>query len=189
MEDPFAQMALDPREAAHADLRSSALDRDAVLRALGEAYAEGRLDRTEHDERSERVQRSRTLGELPPVLSDLLPRGGPAPRAPAGAVAPAGELRRQAEEHYQRERRQAVWSALSATLVCVAIWLLTGGASAFFWPAFVILGTGLNAGRVVFQRDDIVADHVRSLERKQAKAEARRRREVERPTESHDPDD
>ena len=72
MEDPFEAMPHDPRDPALADLRSSERDRDAVLRALGEAYAEGRLDRDEHDERVEQVQRSRTLGELPPVVADQI---------------------------------------------------------------------------------------------------------------------
>ena len=170
MDDPFAAMPHDPRDPAHADLRSSERDRDAVLRALGEAYAEGRLDRDEHDERADRVQRSRTLGELPAVVADLLPRADLARRPAPGAAAPAADLLAEAERRYDRERRQAVWSAFSASLVCLVVWLVTG--YGFFWPAFVILGTGLNAGRVVFQRDDIVADHVASLEARAAERDA-----------------
>ena len=54
-------------------------DRDIVLRALADAYAEGRLDRSEYDERAETVTAAKTLGELPVVLDDLVPMTGPVP--------------------------------------------------------------------------------------------------------------
>ena len=54
-------------------MRASDADRDIVLRALGEAYAEGRIDRGEYDERADAVHTAKTLGELPGLLDDLVP--------------------------------------------------------------------------------------------------------------------
>ena len=42
-------------------------------RVLAEAFADGRLDRQEFDERSDAVGAIRTLGELPGVIADLVP--------------------------------------------------------------------------------------------------------------------
>ncbi|POM24721.1 hypothetical protein BTM25_33550 [Actinomadura rubteroloni] len=58
--------------------RASDGDRDAVLVRLHTAFAEGRLDERELDERIERTLASRTHGELSVVSADL-------PAAPAGA--------------------------------------------------------------------------------------------------------
>jgi heme exporter protein D len=58
---------------------------------------------------------------------------------------------------------------------------------AFFWPAFVILGTGINLVQTLVRRQDIVDQHVRRLERKQAKeVERRQRRELEGRTDEDD---
>ncbi len=54
-------------------LRASNSDRERVLKVLREAAADGRLDLDEFQERSDRAQEARTLGELPPLTADLLP--------------------------------------------------------------------------------------------------------------------
>lgn len=40
----------------------------------------------------------------------------------------------------------------------------------FPWPLFVMLGTGLNAGRVGWQKDEIIEAETRRLEKKERKA-------------------
>lgn len=60
-------------------MRASDADRDIVLRTLADAYAEGRLDRSEYDERADAVTAAKTLGELPVVLDDLVPMTGLVP--------------------------------------------------------------------------------------------------------------
>src|SRR5687767_7685509 len=67
------EFALDPRDPAHAGLRAADADRDVVRRVLGDAYAEGKLDREEFDERTDVVATSRTLGQLPAIIDDLVP--------------------------------------------------------------------------------------------------------------------
>ncbi len=158
------EFELDPRLAEHAQLRASDADRDVVHRALGSAYGDGRLDRDEFDQRSAAVLRARTLGQLPPLLSDLVPVDEPLGRV---QVRPAAESSRQqeAEARYRAKRREAVWGFVSASLICWVIWGLTmyGG---FPWPVFVMLGTGLNAGRMVFMRQEQIAAERRHLERR-----------------------
>ena len=179
MDDPLSSLPRDPRDPAYADLRAADRDRDAVLEILGEAYADGRLTREEYDERSETLAGSRTLGDLPALVVDLVPTGSKAmTRATTGAPALSGDLRAEAVRHYERQRREAVWGALSATIVCVVIWALTSEFG-FFWPGFVILGTGINVGRMLVQRQDIIDDRVAELEKKQRKALEREQRRSE----------
>ena len=70
--DFWAGFALDPRHPAHAGLRAADEDREHVHRLLSEAYARGQLSPEEHDERVDFVAGARTLGELPPVVDDLV---------------------------------------------------------------------------------------------------------------------
>ncbi|WP_323746635.1 DUF1707 SHOCT-like domain-containing protein [Catenulispora pinisilvae] len=90
MSVPAAFPANDP----HNTMRASDADRDRVAEALREAYAEGRLDVEEHNERLDRTYQAKTLGELTPLLSDLPQRhthtaspvpgpGNPIPAMPA----------------------------------------------------------------------------------------------------------
>ncbi len=73
MADLWSGFEHDPRDPAYAPVRASDRDRDVILHALGDAYAEGRLNREEYDERSDQVAAARTLGELPLLLADLVP--------------------------------------------------------------------------------------------------------------------
>lgn len=170
MSSTFAwdEFQLDPRRPENATLRASDADRDVVHRALGTAYGDGRLDRQEFDGRVEAVLRARTLGELAPLLADLVPAGEPAMtevvRAPDQA-----SIQQRAMARYQANRREALWGFLSASLICWVIWAVTmfGG---FPWPVFVMLGTGLNAGRLVFMGQDQIDAERRRLERKEHRA-------------------
>jgi hypothetical protein len=53
------------------DLRASDADRERVAKILHDAMAEGRLSVNELDERLQTVYKSKTLGELAPITSDL----------------------------------------------------------------------------------------------------------------------
>ena len=80
---PAAFPANDPHNTdPHNTMRASDADRDRVADALRDAYAEGRLDVDEHNQRIDRAYQAKTLGELTPLLSDLPQRHtvvGPAP--------------------------------------------------------------------------------------------------------------
>jgi hypothetical protein len=60
-----------PEQPNPLDLRASDADRERVAKILHDAMAEGRLSVAELDERLQTVYKSRTLGELVPVTSDL----------------------------------------------------------------------------------------------------------------------
>jgi len=164
----WAEFAADPRSPTNAALRASDRDRDVVHRRLAEAYADGRLDGEELDERTSRAQAARTLGELPDLVADLV--APDPPRVPA--LSGPEELRVRAERRYASDRREAFLGMLVPSLVCVVIWVVFG--LGFPWPLFVVLGTGVNLLQTLVRRDDIIEGHVRKLEK-------RERRALERP--------
>lgn len=165
----WSQFDHDPRIAANAGMRASDRDRAVIESVLADAYAEGRLTHPEYDERSDAAMASRTLGELMSLVVDL-----PVARAPRTNIA------EEAARAFVTARRQAIWGFLSASLICWTIWLASGfGGDGwngnFPWPLFVMLGTGLNAARVMWQKDEIIAQETRRLEKKERKALGRRR--------------
>lgn len=164
--DVWSSFTHDPRPPANAVLRASDADRDVVRQVLVEAYADGRLDRDELDTRSAAAAAARTLGELPPLVSDLVAR---VPHAYAPTLVPADELQRRAVAKYESERREAFLGFLGPSLICVVIWFVLGMGSGFFWPAFVIAGTGIHLVRVLVRRQDMVESNRRRLEKKQAR--------------------
>ncbi|WP_028644462.1 DUF1707 SHOCT-like domain-containing protein [Nocardioides sp. URHA0020] len=158
----------DPREAQFGTIRASDQDRDVVQQALTEAYADGRLDRKEFDERSERTTDSRTLGELVPILGDLVSTTTVVRTSRGLAQASSAELHERAVEAYVSDRREAVFGFLFATLICTVVWYLFTN-EARFWPIFVALGTGINVAKTISRKREIVASHERKLEKKRAK--------------------
>jgi len=160
----WSQFEHDPRRPANAAMRASDRDRAVIETVLADAFAEGRLTRAEYDERADAALASRTLGDLVPLVADL----------PVSAGTTRSSVVDDANRAYVSERRQAVWAFLSASIICWVIWAATG--ADFPWPLFVMLGTGLNAGRVVFMKDEIIGAEKARLEKKQRK-ELRRREE------------
>lgn len=164
----WRQFDHDPRSPANAAIRASDRDRAVIETVLADAFAEGRITRSEYDERTEAALASRTLGDLVPLVDDL-----PVARAPKSDIPSA------AEKAYVQARRQAVWGFLSASLICWVIWTATsiggdGFNAQFPWPLFVMLGTGLNAGRVAWQKDEIIESETRRLEKRERKELKRR---------------
>ena len=167
--DVWGSFAHDPRDPGVASLRASDADREVIHGVLAEAFADGRLDRAEYDERSTSVLGARTLGELPPIVADLVPAlpartaGGRVPLA----AATSADIQRRAEDKWREDRRNAVFGFLGPTLICWTIWAAT--THGFPWPAIVTVVTFLNLLKTATSRDAIVASEVRRLERKQAK--------------------
>ena len=168
----------DPRHEEHALLRASDSDRDIANDVLGTAYAEGRLTPEELDERSDQVARAKTLGELPPVIDDLVVRT---------SSSPLRDKRAEAELRYRRQRQEALFSFITPTLICWVIWGFTSGPDGFPWPLFVMLASGLNYLRVATGREDAIASIERDLEKKERRRlESQKRKELERPTDGPD---
>ena len=174
---PWSEFSHDPRRPETSGLRASDRDRDVVLRVLGEAFADGRLDRTEYDERAEAVARAKTMGELPAVMADLVP--ATPTTTPSTDLAPLGtaELRARAEQDYRRDLRNATSQVVIVGALMTGIWFLTG--AGYFWPGFVVLAVAINVLRLLLTRRDHIEDRVRELEKKQRREiERERRREL-----------
>jgi hypothetical protein len=146
-------------------MRASDRDRGVVHDALAEAYAEGRIDRDELDERTTQVDRAKTYADLVPPLQDLAVDAA----VPAVSVASRPDLRRQAEGYYAEKRGEALMGFLIPNLICWAIWLMTGH-DVFVWPIFVLIPTGANLVRVLSSKQSMIEGRIDKLERKQAKA-------------------
>ena len=152
-------------------MRASDRDREVVIGVLAEAYADGRLSREEYDERVDITSGTRTLGELPPIVADLVPLPG-ATSTSALARTTDIDLHARAIRKYESERREALSGFLIVSVIVTTIWFVTdtGG---FFWPIFVILAAGANLARVVIHKQDIVDREHRRLEKKADKERAR----------------
>lgn len=79
-QSPWAGFSADPRGRAARKMRASDRDRDHAAGILGNAYAEGRLRSEEHSERLDAALASDHLGDLVPLISDLVV---PTPSTPA----------------------------------------------------------------------------------------------------------
>ncbi len=180
--DPWAGFAHDPRDAAHAGLRASDQEREVIRQVLATGFADGRLEREELDERIDALAVARTLGDLPPLVADLVPLH-PVVRRATDALVHAGQedLRRRAETTWRAERRSAVLSLVGVSLVCWAIWTATsfsgGRFEAYFpWPLVVTAALLARLVRVQLTREQAIADETQRLERKRAKELERRDR-------------
>ena len=168
----WASFTHDPRDRQFQGLRASDQDRSVVVQVLSDAYADGRLDRDEFDERSEAARTVRTLGDIDPLLRDLVA----ARPTPGGSLVGASraELERLAQRRWQAKRREAAFSFLGASTLTTGIWFATsfhdgGFHPYFFWPVFVIVFSLLHLVRTGVSRQEIVDGEVRRLERQQAK--------------------
>jgi hypothetical protein len=182
----WASFSHDPRLGANAALRATDGDRNVVHQVLADAYADGRLDREEFDTRTAQTAAARTLGELPPLLADLV---APTP-VPSGGVPPASAavLRQRAVAKYRADRRDAFLGFLAPSFICMVIWFAFG-ASQFFWPGFVIAGTGINVLSMLIRRENIIEENTRRLEKKQAKDQAARELQSRPPEDKDDSTD
>jgi hypothetical protein len=154
----------DPRDPAYSGMRASDRDRAVVHDVLAEAYAEGRIDRDELDERTAVVDAAKTYADLVTPLLDLTADAG----VPAVSLASRPDLQRQAEGYYREKLGEAVMGFLIPNLIVWAIWLFAG--HDFPWPVFVLIPTVGNLVRVISSKQSIIDGRLEKLERKQAKA-------------------
>lgn len=136
----------DPRDPAVAGVRASDADRDHAVDVVRDAFVDGRLTRDEFDVRRDEVLQARTLGDVLPLMRDLVPTTesptAGLERRPTGASA----LARDAQKQYERDLRDARNGWVFVTTLCVAIWgvsSIAAGGPYFFWPVFPFLGVGI----------------------------------------------
>jgi hypothetical protein len=187
-QDWWSGFERDPRLAANRGLRAADRDRDLVRQLLAEAFADGRLDRAEFDERSDRLDASRTLGELPDLVADLVPVD--APRRPAQGLMRAEDLRAKAVEEWRSDRREAAFGLVAVSTITTVIWAVTMLGD-FFWPAFVMAAATLNLLRIQVMREQHIAEEQKRLEKKaadrQRRLQKRRTKELEDGQEDEEP--
>jgi Domain of unknown function (DUF1707) len=106
---------------------TSDLDRERVTRVLGVHYTQGRLTPEELEERTERVYRSRTRGQLAKCIWDLPPSG----------IWTLVARRIARIERVLLRMHAATYVTMNATLV--GIWALAGEGA--FWPAWLLVPT------------------------------------------------
>jgi hypothetical protein len=123
---------VDPRSPANQGLRAADADRDYATRLVEQARLDGRLSLAEADERAARASGSRTLGELLPLVGDLMPVSTDASFA-----------------HRDRGRRFMRGGAMGwvgLALLFNAIWIMTSlsaGRPAYYWPMWPLFFMGL----------------------------------------------
>jgi Domain of unknown function (DUF1707) len=126
--------------AGDGSIRAGNADREKVVGQLNAAFAEGRLDVGELDERVSAAYAAKTLGELVPLTADLpvsqvpAKRSAPPARRAEDRPAPAGEA--------AAARWAPVGGAFGLFLLNVAIWgavSLGNGHPVYFWPIWVAI--------------------------------------------------
>jgi len=125
-------MANDP------DLRAGDEDRDRTIALIREAYAEGRLDGDEFQERMGQAQQARTFGELDLLVRDLPTRSMTPVPAPALESTSASA---DVAKHRQNLRSGwAAWAgvAIMTNVIWAATWISGGGDAPSYWPIWVM---------------------------------------------------
>ena len=110
-------------------LRVADADREALIAELREHMLAGRLTSGEFEDRLGSAYGAKTRADLDALRADL-------PMSPALLERSLAERR----AHLRRRLLQEAGGSLSASLVCVAIWL-AAGANGSFWPIWAILFT------------------------------------------------
>lgn len=110
-------------------IRVSDAERERLVEELHEHTVEGRLTAEEYEERLDAVYAARTRADLDALRGDL----------PVSTVAARLALVER-KSHLRRRLAQEAGGSMTASLLCVGIWL-AAGASGAFWPIWVILFT------------------------------------------------
>jgi len=112
-------------------LRVADADRERLVEELHEHTVAGRLSAEEFEERIGAAYRATTFADLAALRADL----------PPSASSVQLELSKR-KSRLRRRLFQEAGGSLSASAVCVGVWIAAGAQGAF-WPAWVILFTGL----------------------------------------------
>src|SRR4051794_32616677 len=166
---PWGDFSQDPRRPEAAGMRASDRDRDVVQGVLAEGFADGRLSRDEYDERSATASAAKTLGDLRPIIADLVPVTFTRP-GDGHLGTTADELDHQALRRWQQQRTEAINGLLFIGVVTWVIWAVSSGGHSFPWPIIPTLFVGLRVPQVLMNKKEIVARERERLERKQRKA-------------------
>ena len=155
------------------ELRVSDAEREEVVGILRDQTSAGRLTLEEFEERLGEAYTARTAGDLEHVLREL-------PVQPPTPATPAIRREERTEEQLRRRWRHRVRGELVGfavpNFVCNLIWVM--GDMHYWWPGWVLLGTGVGIMKTVAGGFDPDAERakVEAEERQRAMAEIEMRR-------------
>ncbi|MBO0842193.1 MAG: DUF1707 domain-containing protein [Nocardioides sp.] len=154
MDQFWESFTSDPRIPANQPMRAADADRELVRTLLADAYADGRLTTEEYDDRVGRLLTSRTLGDLPELVSDLVHTTTPAAAPVTTSSMTPATLREQGVAHWRKEVQESVAAWVVPSLICTIIWIATG--AGYFWPIFPIVFIGINPLQTLLRREPII---------------------------------
>src|SRR5437016_4738798 len=134
-------MALGDQADDALDVRISNAERDIVTAQLRGHVVDGRLTLDEFSDRMAEVYKAKTQRDLEAALRELprpLQLPVPEPTREQQRAIAAEQRRRNRERH-----RKELAGFLMPNIVCTAIWYMTTGGDSYFWPQWVLFGTGI----------------------------------------------
>lgn len=124
-------------------MRIGDVERERVVDRLRTAFAEGRLEQSELEDRLDATYQAKTESQLVPLVSDL--PGAPLPVAAAMTPEP---------QKISLAKDPTVWAILGpmigVSILVTIIWAITTGPGHYFWPVWVYLGMGVPAAGSVW---------------------------------------
>lgn len=140
----WSAFSVDPRDPQYQHLRASDSDRATASSMLAGAYADGRLDKDEYDQRLDQVTSAKSMGELVPVLHDLTVVPQPQRQAPGDPQGWMTAPMTSSNSHSFFANLPRWWLGLAVMLNL--IWLMTvlgAGHLIYYWPMWPMLGTAI----------------------------------------------
>lgn len=133
-------------------MRAANADRERVVAQLNIAFAEGRLEVGELDERVAAAYAAKTMGELTPLTVDL-PAAGTVQRAPGPGEVPqrvgGGVPARRGD---RADAVRALAGITGVFLLNVVIWGVVSLASEgaiYFWPVWILIPVAIAGFRAI----------------------------------------
>jgi hypothetical protein len=119
-------------------LRAGDADRDDVIIVLREAFAEGRLDQAEFEDRLGRAQIAKTYADLTALTVDLPPNNEAVPERSTLRLT-TGDVERAEKERRDMKAAWASWLGVGVlvNIIWFATWMGSGPAP-YYWPIWVM---------------------------------------------------
>ena len=143
------------------DVRVSDAEREQVVGILREQTAAGRLTLQEFEDRLGEVYAARTDRDLQHVLRELPVQPATPARSPDGPAYRRAEERTEAElrQRWRRRLRGEVVGFLMPNFVCNLIYVI--GDMHYWWPGWVLVGTGVGFASTVLRGFDPDAERAK----------------------------
>ncbi|MEJ6013693.1 DUF1707 domain-containing protein [Corynebacterium sp. H127] len=164
------------------DIRLSDSERSVALQALGTHFAEGRIDMTEFNERTEKAATARTFSELKELFEDL-PGGVPFTVGATGlqaqlpAATPLADIAPDVAELNDLKARGRKIQVLDLVFTAVGLTVFFVGMAldwSYFWVAMLAAGAGMVGSRALLRFDEHEEKAFESLEKAETKAKQQR---------------